>query len=353
MDFKEIEKKNLNFYAPRFEIIIDAKNILYEGVEIVSVTVNNQLEGPDDFHISINNPELKWLENPLFQLGKEVEIKMGYGSNLNTVIVGEISAIEPSFASSGPKQMGIRGFDLMKRLQRGDKIRSWEYLPDFVIAGIIAVEHGLKPDGIHPTFTIHPKVVQNEESDYNFLKKRAQFNGYEIFVELRTLCFRKPKILKDSITTLTLGKSLNSFTPEINIANKPSQVTVRGWDPRLKKEIIGLADKGQELSLELNKESTSQIIQRLYGKVERTIREPVFSQDEAEKRARSILEGSSDQFIKGNGESIGIPELRAGKYVDIDGLGNRFSMKYYIEKTMHTIDTSGYKTTFSVKGNAL
>lgn len=353
MEFKEIERKNLNFYAPRFEIRIDGADILYEGVEIVSVTITNVLEGPDSFDISINNPELKWLEDPLFQLGKEVEIKMGYGSNVSPLIVGEITAIEPSFSSTGPKQMGIRGYDLLKRLQRGDKIRSWEYLPDFVIAGIIAVEHGLRPDGIQPTFTIHPKVVQNEETDYNFLKKRAQFNGYEVFVDLRKLCFRKPKIIKDSVTTLTLGKSLNSFTPEINVANKPSQVTVRGWDPRLKKEIIGLADKGQELTLELNKESASQIIQKLYGKVERTIREPVFSQDEAEKRARSILEGSSDQFIKGDGECIGIPELRAGKYVDIDGLGKRFSMKYYIEKTTHKIDTSGYKTTFSVKGNAL
>ena len=85
MEFNEIERKNLNFYAPRFEIIIDQKNILYEGVEIVSVSVNNKLEGPDDFSFTINNPELKWLEDPLFQLGKEVEIKMGYGGELTSI----------------------------------------------------------------------------------------------------------------------------------------------------------------------------------------------------------------------------------------------------------------------------
>lgn len=353
MEFSEIERKSLNFYAPRFEIIIDGENILHRGVEIVSVTVNNRLEGPDDFSISINNPEMKWLEDPLFQLGKEVEIRMGYGGQLSPVIIGEISALEPSFSSSGPQQMGIRGFDLMKRLQRGDKFRSWENLPDFVIAGIIALEHRLKPDGIQPTFTIHPKIMQNGETDFNFLKKRAEINGYEMFVELRSLHFRKPKILKDPITTLTLGESLNSFTPEVNIANKPSQVTVRGWDPRLKKEIIGIAKQGQELSLQLKGKSASKIIQELYGTVERSIREPVYSRDEAEQKARSALDCSSDQFIKGNGESVGIPEIRSGKFINIDGLGDRFSMKYYIEKTTHKIDGSGYTTSFSVKGNAI
>lgn len=354
MEFSEIESKNLNFYAPRFEIIINGENILYKDIEIVKVTVKNTLTGPDDFDITINNPELKWLEDPLFQIGNEVEIRMGYGSQITTMIIGEISALEPSFSSSGPQQMGIRGFDLIKSLQRGDKFRSWENLPDFVIAGIIALEHNLIPDGIEPTFTIHPKVMQNGENDFDFLKKRAQENGFEMFVDLRTLYFRKPKMIKDTITTLTLGKTLTSFTPEINLANKPSKVTVRGWDPRLKKEIVGIASSGQELGLELKQQSASQIIKKLYGEVERSIREePVYSQDEAEKRAKSVLDNSSDQFIKGNGECIGIPQLRAGRYIDIYGLGEKLSMKYYLEATTHTIDTSGYQTKFSVKGNAI
>jgi phage protein D len=353
MEFSEIERKNLNFYAPRFEILIDGENILYRGVEIVSVIIRNNLNGPDDFSITINNPELKWLEDPLFQLGKEAEIKMGYGRQLTPMIIGEISALEPSFSPSGPLQMGIRGFDLLKRLQRGDKFRSWENLPDFVIAGIIALDHGLLPDGIQPTLAIHPKIMQNGESDFDFLKRRAQENGFEMFVHLRTLYFRKPKEMKEPITTLTLGKTLNSFAPELNVANKPSQVTVRGWDPRSKKEIIGIVSQGQELGLELKRQSASQIIQSLYGTVERSIREPIYSYEEAEKRARSVLDNASDQFIKGSGECLGIPEIRAGSYINIEGLGKQFSMKYYLESTTHKIDTSGYTTEFSVKGNAL
>lgn len=353
MDFTKIESKNLNFYAPRFEITIAGVNLLHKGVEILSVTVNDKLEGPDDFAITINNPQLKWLEDPLFQIGEQVNIKMGYGKELTTMILGDISAVEPSFASSGPQQMGIRGFDFLKRLQRGERFRSWEKMPDSVIASEVVGVHGLSPDGIQPTGTIHPKIMQNGQSDFDFLKQRAQENGFEMFVHLRSFFFRKPKDTKDPITTLTLGKTLNSFAPELNIENKPSRVTVRGWDPRTKKEIEGVAGNGQERNILAGKKSASQMIEQVYGTVERSIREPVYTQEEAEKRAQSSLDSSSDQFIKGSGECVGIPEIRAGGYITIDGVGRRFSMDYYIESATHKIDASGYTTQFSVKGNAI
>lgn len=355
MKFEDIEQKNLAFYVPRYEVKMGGKNILYQGVEISSITVNQTLDGPGDFSISINNPQMDWLDKPLFQLGKEVEIKMGYGSELMTTIIGEISAVEPSFGSGGLRQMEIRGYDLLKRLQRkgGEKFRSWENLPDFIIAGFIALEHGLMPTGIMPTFTIHPKVVQNGETDYDFLKKRAEEIGYEFFVQQRTLYFQKPKLNKTPVTTLILGKTLTSFVPELNLSNKPSQVTVRGWDPALRQEIIGIAKKGMELDVFANKKSASQIIENIFGQVERNIREPVYSRDEAEKRAQAALNSASDQLVTGNGECIGIPNIQTGRFLNLEGLGAQFSMNYYIQKVTHRIDTSGYKTNFSVKGNAI
>ena len=353
MEFFEIEQKNLNFYAPRFEVLIEGENILYKGVEIISVTVNNKLKDCDDFLISINNPELKWLEDPLFQLGKEVEIRMGYAGQLETMIIGDISALEPTFSSSGPHQIGIRGFDLMKRLQLGERFRSWKDETDSTIAARIADEHHLLTAGIQSTDTVHPKIMQHNITDFNFLKNRAKKNGFEMFVQLRTLYFRKPKESKDPITNLVLGKTLTSFSPELNIANKPSQVTVRGWNPREKQEIVGTAQRGQESNTEPGRLSVSQIIQNLYGTVERGICEPVYTKEEAERQAKAILDDSGDQFITGTGECVGIPEIRAGRYINIDGLGKMFSMKYYIESTTHKIDTSGYTTSFSVKGNAL
>ncbi|KAF5424724.1 hypothetical protein C5S42_12385, partial [Candidatus Methanomarinus sp.] len=95
MDFKEIEQKNLNFYAPRFEVEIEGTNLLRKEVPITSVSVVEKLNNSARFSIQIddeydiNTQEFKWLDNPLFHAGKDVIIKMGYGSNLHMMIVGK------------------------------------------------------------------------------------------------------------------------------------------------------------------------------------------------------------------------------------------------------------------------
>ncbi len=353
MEFAKIEQKNLNFYAPRFEVVIDGENIMHSGVQIASVTFTDILRGPDDFSMTINDPDMEWLEAPLLQPGKEVEIRMGYGGKLTPMVVGDITALEPSFSSSGPQSMTIRGFDLLKRLQNGCVFKSWDDTQDSDVASKIADKHKLKTTGIDETQTIHPKIMQNGESDYALLQRRAEENGFEMFVHLRTFYFCKPKQDKTPLTTLTLEKTLTRFTPRLNLANKPSRVSVRGWNPEQRREIVGTADAGQESAVESNRQSASQAIEGRYGTVERCIREPVYTREEASRRAQAALDASSDQFLTGEGECIGIPEIRAGRYIKIEGVGARFSMKYYIERAVHKIDANGYSTTFSVKGNAL
>ena len=46
---------------------------------------------------------------------------------------------------------------------------------------------------------------------------------------------------------------------------------------------------------------------------------------------------------------VGLPDLRAGQIVVITKLGARLSGKYFVTRTSHTIDDSGYITTFSCR----
>ena len=58
-------------------------------------------------------------------------------------------------------------------------------------------------------------------------------------------------------------------------------------------------------------------------------------------------------FVQGSGESIGLPELRADTNIELLGLGRELSKTYYVEQTTHTINTSGYRTTFRVKDTTI
>jgi phage protein D len=77
--------------------------------------------------------------------------------------------------------------------------------------------------------------------------------------------------------------------------------------------------------------------------------QPVRSQREAEDRARRILRELHKGMVEASAETIGLPDLRAGRKVQIDGVGDRFSGQYYITESMHTINDGGYKTTFKAR----
>jgi phage protein D len=65
--------------------------------------------------------------------------------------------------------------------------------------------------------------------------------------------------------------------------------------------------------------------------------------------AEDILRDIRNGLIEANGETIGLPDLRAGRKVEIAGLGDRFSGIYYVMETTHTISESGYQTRFKAR----
>lgn len=55
------------------------------------------------------------------------------------------------------------------------------------------------------------------------------------------------------------------------------------------------------------------------------------------------------EFLTADGKVIGLPRLRPGTYVDIVGLRPPFDGYYYVTKTVHSLDASGYTTQFSLR----
>jgi phage protein D len=83
------------------------------------------------------------------------------------------------------------------------------------------------------------------------------------------------------------------------------------------------------------------------------LRQPVFTQAEADKRAKAALNEKAKQFLTGEGEAIGLPELRPDRNVELANLGVPFSKTYYIQQATHKIDAGGYRTRFKVKETGL
>ena len=80
--------------------------------------------------------------------------------------------------------------------------------------------------------------------------------------------------------------------------------------------------------------------------------EPQHDAAAARRRASGVLTERLNQLVEATGTTVGLPDLRAGKNVNIIGLGARFSGRYFVTKTTHTLDSNGYRTKFTARREA-
>lgn len=373
MDFSQIERKYQNFYAPKFNILVDGESVFKfkRPAEIFSVTVNNSLENADDFSFTVNNPieveaskrDFPYLRDGVFEVGKDIVIKMGYidHKNLDTVLTGLITGVDITFPANGISQLTVRGYDYshkMMKQKRSENYGSSEQQVTFsdIVRKINSdQDYQFNLSGVKNTREQHRQIKQDQESDYDFIKRKlADRISYEFFIQQNKLYFRPPANDQTSfITSLSWGKSLISFSPQVNIASQISAVEVRHWDPASQQPIVGRAGAGDEQGRDRQGSSGAERVRQSQGETVQHIWRPVNSQEEAEGLARSILNKISEGLVKGSGECLGIPMIMPGKNIELIGLGKKFSKVYYIEKTTHTVSSAGYKTTFHVKENMI
>jgi phage protein D len=354
MSFEALSKKYANFDVPSYRISIDGVDILKKYlVKIANVTFEDAVDASHMFSFTVDDTQLKWLDSGVFEPSKIVEIEMGYQNVLSSMIVGEIVSFRPSFPTDGSPQIEISGYDLFYQFTRSSKNKTWKGKKDSEVVEEVLksgqVKHKLTYK-IEPTQVVRPEIVQDGETDYAFMKKLAERNFFDFLIDKKNIYFGPPKKNVQPVTTLQYGKSLLSFTSELNTANQVSEVHVRGWDPSAKKEIVGKAKSANPT----DDNSGGAMMANLYGKVEQRITDrPVYSQQEADTLARALFNKLSVGLVRGNAECVGIPEIRAGETIILNGLGQRLSQKYFIEKSTHSMGDSGYRTTFSVRGDVI
>lgn len=355
MNFTALEKKYANFYAPAFEILVEGKNLREMGLEITSVKVDQMLEGADYFTFEINNMfDLGQGLKPLLPVGKKVSIRMGYGRQLEPVLTGVITSMTTQFQAAHSPRLVVTGFDLSYPMTKGMGSDSWDRVQHSDVAVRIAEKYGLKSK-VDPTEVVYPKVMKrSDKSDFEFLQKLAADNYFEFSVFGDTLYFRKPQYELEAVVELEWQKQLLYFSPEINVAGYMTEVEIRGWNPKTKKEIVGKAKAGHPLG-NPRELTGGKLVQSLLRQPETlSLRHPVFSQQEAEKLAKAILNKHNEGLITGEGETIGLPDIMPGRIIRLNGLGSTFSKSYYIEKSVHHISAGrGYLTTFHVKESVL
>src|SRR5262249_21173713 len=156
------------------------------------------------------NQEVPWVDDELFSIGTVVDVKLGYDDRVDTVMVGEIVALEPEFRQDGLPNLTVRGYDRLHRLQRGRKARTFVQQKDSDIASQIEEERGL-PARAGDWSVTHAHLYQHPQPDFDSPPARARRINYELSVDDKTLNFRALKNGGGAVFTLTSSADLLRF----------------------------------------------------------------------------------------------------------------------------------------------
>jgi Bacteriophage probable baseplate hub protein len=339
--------------SPSFDVLVDGKSLDREiHTQITSLTVDDDINKISMFEFEIeasdySKEENAWVDYEGFAVGKQIEIKMGYGSELHSLFKGEITGLEPSFYCDRLPKLTVRGYDRRHRLQRGSRVRTFTQIKDSDIASQIASEAGLTPN-VEDSEVAHEYVIQANQSDLDFLLERAGLINYEVMVEDKTLYFRKTPQDKSSIARLKMGDDLLEFHPRLTSANQVSKVSVFGWSLKEKKEIRAHGtDTSSKSSAGLSKDAFGEATEFVTS-------HPVTTQAEADQIAKAALAKQGLELIEGTGSCLGRADLKKGKMIQIEGASKRFDGQYYVTAVIHRMGwESGYLTEFTVHRSAL
>ncbi len=345
-------------YAPLTELMLR---------DVEEVVVNTNLHRPGMFSIKFRDsdptgliiaPIFKYADNPMFKIGSPVSIRAIpiepsiVPEIAIPIITGEITAVEADF-ESGPASLTIRGYDKSHRLTRGTKTATYMLMPDSAIVMMVLARAGVLGTAT-PTTGVREYVLQNNQSDMDFLKELAVRNGYELVMNaLGTLMFKPIGLPLPGLPgpLLTWRKNLYSFNPRLSAAKQDGMIMVHG----LSDQKIPIETMVPLLPSVSGVTAAPQLAlsRTIFGVAKTHITDlPAANMAEATGLATGRAMAQSQLFMQADGECQGHPRVQAGAMVTIIGCGIQFSGLYLVSSSTHRYsNNTGYVTQFAITGS--
>lgn len=355
--YDELEKHYHGFMAPSFKIVINNIDIVREeGMAVNAVTVETATsETSDMVTFSVTNAydlikrDFSWI-NKLLKLGNSVEVSFGYLDRLTPIFFGYISGVEFEFSADEAPIISITAMDISFYMMRGNKPDVWTKKKISDLAEEIGKKYGLTSFAITDTKNVIENIAKSTESDHKFLNGLAEDLNYQFFVVGKKMYFRENSVNETPVMELEWGKHLTRFKIEHELAEQVTKVVVKATLRNEKKTITVESSDVETIGTNTR---TGANIMSVLADIEEVIQRTVEDEAEARKVAESRMQELSMELVTVEGSCIGLPELRAGKYIKVGGLGTGLNNTYYIESATHTIGDAGYVCNFTLKGNAV
>ncbi|MCI3920980.1 hypothetical protein MO973_12120 [Paenibacillus sp. TRM 82003] len=352
----DLDSKYGGFTGPSAAIVVNGSDLEKLGAAIANIRVHTSASGDTDtvtFTVSdafdMARREFKFLDK--LEIGATLEVSLGYAHKNTAVFSGYITAVSFRFPNDAAPEIVVTGMDASFKLMRSQNAKTWLNKKISDVVKEVAGAHGITTSEVEDTSVTYKMISKGHESDFVFLQNLATKLNFECFIVGKKLYFRKKFANKTPVTTLSYGKDLVEFILEQNLYDQVSSVEVRGWDATTKKPIVEKAESHNATGK--RGKSGKALLAAIGG----NYREVVYANPEtaadASAMAAAIFNERALRLVSGEGECLGIPEMRAGRFISIEGMGAKLNDTFYLVRVTHDYDTNGFRTRFQIQGNVV
>ncbi|MCR5482482.1 MAG: hypothetical protein K6F52_06770 [Clostridia bacterium] len=361
--FQNLKEKYADFSSPIMQVFInerqlDAKHKSIKPVSSIKVQLTAGYEaGMALFSIyNVYDYEkgcFKFSEFQEVQIGAPIAAFLGYGDKLEPVFRGYIASLRFKVEKEGGQVLEVAAMDVkglmmsnnnsfqMKGKKYSECIKSLftsdSYKDILKEAYYIddTPEEALKADGKDMK-----TIDLVEESDYEFIVKAAKKFAYDFYSDGSMLYFRKPKSNNDVFMEIGIGTGAVYMELEFSMNGLVNEVEVRSSNPADGKLFV------KKATITGNYNTTGSPASKLLSKSRKTYIDPTIdSTNMADLRAQAVVEQIQYRFGNFSMQCIGIPELRPGRFIDVEGLMEGKKVACYIDSVTHVFDSKrGYVT---------
>jgi len=265
--------------------------------------------------------------------GQEIEITSGYHNDEETIFKGVIIKHGLKIRREGSYIL-IECKDKAVKMTLGRKSRYFYESTDSAIIEDLVSPYELSAD-VEATAYTHPEMIQYRASDWDFMMTRAQFNGQLCFVDDGAIKIGAPDTNADAVETIVYGSSIYEFDGEIDARDQYSKITSHTWSS-VDQEVAEA--EAEPPSLQLNGNLSSDDLASVFEVEDLQLRHGgQLSLEELQEWSNSKAVYQQLAKTRGRVRFQGIPNVKPGNRLQLEGVGNRFNGTIYVTGVRHEI----------------
>jgi Rhs element Vgr protein len=328
--------------------IISAGKAVSKEYQILSIAVNKEINHIAAATIIILDGEaaketFEISNKPEFEPGKEIEIKMGYRSNEETVFKG-IVVRHGIKVRQKTSVLVIECRDKAVKMTVTCKSKYFKEVKDSEAMEEIIGKYGLDKD-VKPTAISHKELVQYNSTDWDFILCRADVNGLLCITDNGKINIAKPQFSGNAVLTIQHGATIHDLDAEIDARLQYKSVKGSSWR-HTDQELLDSVE-AKEPSIPAAGNITAASLADVIGEKEfRLFHSGQMEEPELQAWADAKLMKNRLAKIRGRVSTDGTAAVNPGQLIQLNGIGERFQGKLFVTGVHHQFEKGEWETVF-------